>query len=567
MVLRVIGQLLLLFYSLNCYSQSVTSAKKDSLPSINRGNLVFNINKKGLDSFIRYGSINLNYVRKVCNNLTNENISKFKQWQIPNRNQAFIRHIKHINELLEEEYQDNAKVEIKHLELFYELALFYESFNRKIISNASNKISFNEKRKMVYHTIKSVRVFRYKLNGIEKANKNNSNLEIKDPIESPYWHKKINTIPLDKRFSHLAKLKKIKAKKEMLVLFDKTSLSGSSPKVNVSDIDRENKWVLKWGDEVHTDVLGSYLFAALGYDVDHPYFYGKDKLTLIFDTINEIKNHLDLVQILKKIYKVDINAFISSYGIVDIKMVDSCKDLYPFIGKQYVRFIKCAIEARPDRVKRIGSFVPDILSNSERRELKGALLVNQFIGNWDTKEANTLLTTVHMGNYKYRMSAVFSDLGTSFGVELKLFPQDFKVGLVNAFPWEVAINKHGILRLNNKMNSILNCYKKASYNDLLWMAFKIAELDSNMLWNMVKKAEWPNPIAQLYFHKLASRRASILIAFKINDKHPIPFNKHLTLVIDGVAVIKDGVLTVDYDRKNNPESFLSNRGRFRNYGN
>ena len=59
-------------------------------------------------------------------------------------------------------------------------------------------------------------------------------------------------------------------------------------------LDLDNKWSLKWGDEVHTDILGSHIFAALGYDVDHPYYYGENKLTLVFDDLKEIKNVDDL---------------------------------------------------------------------------------------------------------------------------------------------------------------------------------------------------------------------------------------------------------------------------------
>ncbi len=224
------------------------------------------------------------------------------------------------------------------------------------------------------------------------------------------------------------------------------------------------------------------------------------------------------------------------------------------------------LEARPDRVKRMGSFLPGLLSNEDRRELRGALLAHQFIGNWDTREQNTLLTTVHMGNYKYRMSAVFSDLGASFGVVQGIFPPDFKVGLVNEFSWEVASCEGGKLKLSSSINSILPPYKQATYQDLLWMAKKISELDGPMLRNMINKAKWPEPIAELYFHKLASRRASILNAFNLTDAHPIAFDKNLTIKVDEEYVVKNGELLIDIDKNKNPESFLSKKGRLTNYG-
>jgi hypothetical protein len=267
-----------------------------------------------------------------------------------------------------------------------------------------------------------------------------------------------------------------------------------------------------------------------------------------------------------EIYDVDLLPFISSSGIITDEMVKTNIDLRPFAGKEYLRFRKCFIEARPDRVKRIGSFLPYDEINTDRKELKGALLAHHFIGNWDTREANTLLTTVHNGNYQYRISAVFSDLGTCLGVSRSNLPPDFKVGLVNSLPWEVMEKKGNKIVFYNRINSILPSYKNADYEDLLWMANKIAKLDGYNLQKIIDKAHWPGPIAQLYFHKLASRRASILRAFDIVDPNPIEFNKDISIIYKGVEVVKDGILIVDF-RTENPESFISKKGRLRNYGN
>ncbi len=282
--------------------------------------------------------------------------------------------------------------------------------------------------------------------------------------------------------------------------------------------------------------------------------------------MKEIKNVTELISKIKEIYKIDLDPFITTSGTVTTKMAEELTSLKPFIGKQFVRFKKCVLEGRPDRVKRIGSFVPSLLCNDDRRELRGALLAHQFIGNWDTREQNTLLTTVNTGNYNYRMSAVFSDLGTSFGVVQGIFPPDFKVGLVNEFSWEVASYKGGEIKLNTKINSILPAYKKATYQDLLWMAKKIATLDGPSLRIMVDKAKWPAPIADLYYHKLASRRASILKAFNLDDTHPIAFDTHLTIKVGNEYIVKDGTLLIDFEREKNPESFLSKKGRLTNYG-
>jgi len=99
------------------------------------------------------------------------------------------------------------------------------------------------------------------------------------------------------------------------------------------------------------------------------------------------------------------------------------------------------------------------------------------------------------------------------------------------------------------------------------MAKKISFITEDIMKDLIEEAGWPKPIAELYFHKMASRRASILEAFDLVDINPIQFNQKLTIIEDGSTIIKNGKLIVDYKREDNPESFLSTKGRTRNYGN
>ena len=524
-----------------------------------RGSLLLSPHPIEVDSFQTNHNINLNYLRATTDFLTNMDVIVWNGLAIPKRKKAFVRHIKHLSESLEHHYQSNIPVDNSAYELFYELALFKASLIQSAIENSAGPMSFKRQVKLIKDSKKSKKVFRYpviKINDIDSF----------DPVNSPFWQAVSSPEKSVNRFDELAREKKIKAKKNMVILFDELSYEGSAPKIKALDLDLDNEWSLKWGDEVHTDVLGSRIFAALGYDVDHPYFYGENKLTLVFDGSRSVKNYSQLRDSIYAIYKMDLNPFVTTQGKITEAMAEENQKLKSFVGFEFVRFKKCAIEGRPDRVKRIGSFVPDQLQNYQRKELRAALLVHAFIGNWDTREENTLLTTVHEGDYKYHISAAFSDLGTSFGVAVNYFPGDFKVGLVNEFPWEVATIHKNEVRLNNPINSILKPYEQATYSDLYWMATKIAALTDSILLDMIDEAGWPKPIATLYFHKLASRRASILNAFQIEDKHPIPFDKELTISENGEAVIEKGKLVTDYDLAHHPESFLSTKGRTRNYG-
>ena len=524
-----------------------------------RGTLLQKNNPLELQAFFTDSLLDLGILRNTSNLLTNNDLTVHDNLPLPKRKKAFIRHVKHLNETLEQAYLSNPKMNPENLDLLHELLWYKHSLIQKGHADANLKISLRQKIQFLWDTRRSKRVFTYRIPFKYHFPTN--------PEDSPFWQEIPDSISPYTRFNQLAKEKKIKAKANMVVLFEEVSWSGSAPKIDALDLDLDNGWTVKWGDEVHTDVAGSRIFAALGYDVDHPYFYGPDLLTLVFDETNEVCDKSSLVAALKARYSIDISLFISSYGSITKAMCLELPTLEPLIGKQFVCFKKCAIEARPDRVKRLGSFLPEGLNNAERQELKGAVLAHHFIGNWDTKESNTLLTTVHKGNYTYEPSAVFSDLGTSFGVCVKPIRADFKVGLVNEFPWEVIERKRNKLKFTNSINTLLLPYEQASYTDLLWMATKIRALDEKSLRKIIAAAQWPAPLAELYFHKMASRRASILAAFQLEDPHPIAFNRNLNWNEGETKIIENGILLVDYHRLANPESFLETKGRFRNYGN
>lgn len=542
----------------------ILSAPQPVQSQIERGELIYESSPSVLDKFYTDSLIDLVALRQNAHFLTNPDLAVYNSFIIPKRKKAFIRHVKHINENLEQEYLKGTLRSKEKDELYCELYLLEESLKHKAYYKSKQKFSFGEKIKMMNHTLKTKRVLKYK---IPEESLNTMNKVHSYTGNSPYYHKPSADIPMWKQFDYLAELKKIDPKENMVVLFKDLSYSGSAPKINTYDLDLDNEWNLKWGDEVHTDVVGSRIFASLGFDVDHPYFYGKNKLTLVFEDHSEIKNVNELASKIKTNYGIDISPFISSFGVITEEMTKSTKDLKNFVGQQYARFFKCAVEARPDRVKRLGSFLPYEEINAHRKDLKGVLLAHLFIGNWDTKESNTLLTTVHDGNYNYRISAVFSDLGAGMGIKRNFLVQDFKFGLVNEFSWEVVSIKNNKIRVHDEINEILPAYKNAGYEDLYWMATQIALIDEFNLRKMVRKAHWPEPIEELYVHKLASRRASILTAFNIPDPHPIPFDKRLSIEKNGQLIVKEGILLIDYNRFENPESFISKKGRLRNYGN
>ena len=546
--MKFLGHLILLFSPLILEAQIV------------RGQLTTNELPSEITLYLENKTLNLAKLRILTNQLTDSDLTRLNGFSLPNRKKAFVRHVKQLSEKLEEVYFRHWPIRQEDYELIYELVLLQKAFIAQGKMDDKGPLGVFEKMKMIMTSCQSQHQFKYK---IPKTIPQNA---LDEPTNSPYWQQNNSQIPLEKRFAELAKAKKIKDRDTLVILFKEFSYSGSAPKIKTYDLDLDNEWMLKWGDEVHTDIAGSRLFACLGFDVDHPYFYSKEKLTLIFDPEISSITSAQLKDSLTKIYGFDLSPFIYSEGIVSNKMVIAQPALAPFLGREFLQFKKCAVEARPDRVKRIGPLDLEDAYQANHKELRGAVLAHAWIDNWDTRAANTVLTTVHQGNYKYRISSAFSDLGTSFGVELSTLNRDFKVGLVNEFSWELAHKKGNKVSLAYQLNSLPYLYKTATYSDLYWMAKKIAAIDGKILEKIMNKTGWPKPIAQLYYYKLASRRASILSAFDILDPHPIFFDKNYSYSENGVEIIKNGELLVDYAVNENPESFLHTKGRFRNYG-
>jgi hypothetical protein len=524
-------------------------------------------------------SPNLVKIRTLCNNLTDMDITSIGKYTYPKRRKAVKRHIKHLCEDIELKAWQNqplSSVEINHL---FELNLLKKSFAQKAKDDAKG-MTFVHKLKMGVNSVSSPFLFTFKKK-VTKSEAMNLDLEKLyskysidelseiDPKDSPYYLNNTKNIELHKRFKAKAKKKKIKpSENNMVLIFKGVSDSGSAPKIKTMDTNLDDEWSLKWGDELHTDAVGSRIFAGLGFDVDHPYYRKKDSVTVVFPkTEGLIKNHKEMVQKIKQNFKINIDKYVSKFGTVNESDIRDNKNLASFKGLRFVTFVECAIEGRPDRVKRLGPLMDNNLFNRNRRELRGALLAHLWIDNWDTRAENTMMAVNHQGKHIYKSTGVFSDLGTSFGVKLNFIPVDFRVGLVNHFGWDILKKKTKTkVKLIGQINAFLPPYRSATYSDMKWMAKQIAKFNKESLKKILEKSGWPKGLQKLYFHKLASRRAQILEGFDVKDNNPIKFDRKFTYKKNGITYIKDGVLIKDFNTDKHPLGYLNPVGRLRNYG-
>mgnify|MGYP000001542362 CR=1 FL=1 len=503
-------------------------------------------------------TIDLEKVRSITNLLTNPTITSFQGIVLPKRKKTVTEKVKALSEDLEFAAYRKKKVDQQLIESLYTLQWIYLSYLQKADNDAQAAITIKEKYAMFTNSIFGLRKLHIKIPKI--ASSQNST-----DLSSPFFNAFPDTIRPENHFDFLAKKTSTNAKNTSIVLLDSCSKNGSIPKFNVHDLVKNDEWIIKWGDEIHTEIFASHMFAALGYNVDYSY-YSKN-LTLILTSNSEVKSAKELIKLLKSIYGIDISRYIQLEGIVSNEMVLNNGQLKPYLGNNFVIFSECLLEARPNQLKRIGSFLPLALDNETRTELKASLLAHQFIDNWDTREENTLLALKKNKTTVAEPIAIFSDLGTCMGVSVSWLNRDFKAGLVNQLTWEVVKKRNNKLIFKSRMNAQIDFYKQASYSDLRWLAVQLEKIDSSSLRSIVNAANWPPEIAELYFHKMAARRASILKAMDIIDSHPIQFDRKLNLFKNGVQIIRRGKLLKRTYLEDLPVSYTCKKGRMRNYGN
>lgn len=339
---------------------------------------------------------------------------------------------------------------------------------------------------------------------------------------------------------------------------------GSTAKVHVTDLQTNQRWLLKWGDEVHTDPVASRIFASLGFNTDLPTYYGPNELTILLGkTETEFRTPEKLVHFMYNSYGINLSPFITKSGVVSQEMVRENPSLQGFEGESFINCTGNAVEPRSDSEVRLGSIMSDRPEQLAQPEVQGALLAHLWIDSWDTKEDNTLLSLLAP---EMKLRGSYSDIGVSLGVKINKFPRDLKGGLVNEFSWDLVKKLDDKIVFNSHINYYSAAYRHANYQSLRWMAEQIGKISPDQLIEILRSSGWPEPIQKLYFYKLAERRRQILDVFEIQDRFHYEIDKSFSASVNGEALIAEGSLLREPDLNLYPEGLYRPQGRLRNYG-
>tara|TARA_B110001454_G_scaffold219198_1_gene251471 strand:+ start:41083 stop:42648 length:1566 start_codon:yes stop_codon:yes gene_type:complete len=494
-------------------------------------------------------------IRSLCNELTNDSSKEIDGYKIEKRKDQLLIHVRRNCEALEEALDEGKIDDPSSTALFLDLKYIRDSWIQKFKFDEGLGI-FDIMMMGASHQFSSF-FLRYKIPESIK--------QITEIEPSIFWAQPAG--PREKEFDRKAAEHGIKSSFRWASL-DRLEVKGSAPKAHIIDLATGSRWLMKWGDEVNSDPVASRIFSALGFNTDYPYYSKPGEINLILGkTENKKKRSVaHFVKFIYNGYQINLSPFIKNVGRIDRALISKFPELGPFRGQYFVSFKSAAIDARPKDELRLGGMLSGHPDNINRRELRGAVLALLWLGVWDIKEINTLLSIFMNERSETKLIGSFSDLGVSMGVKINRFPRDIKASLVNEFPWDLVSIENGKIQFNGHVNAILKTYTSAQYEDLQWMAGQIAQIDEKILRDCLSYSGWPSYVQELYLFKLAERRKQILSVFGIEDAHPITINRMYSYRDQERWIVKDGFLVEEPSEEIYPQGLLHDKGRFRGFG-
>lgn len=266
---------------------------------------------------------------------------------------------------------------------------------------------------------------------------------------------------------------------------------------------------IKLGEEIHSDILSSYLRRAMG--------FFQDKM----QHSENLKLHLGN----NKTYQEFERDLAIKYGINTLKQAIVARGKEKLTGEEWVVFKSAALELRPKTDIRATTVDSGVYDGANRRELRARRLLRGFLGLADTKPTNHRLVFQKDGDGTLRPQYRFQDPGASMGTTLVMQrPRDLL-----RYPY--VKNKIQEYDRNyvykNKKGDVSIIYNDgyfhkrddgdATYADYKWMARVIGALPDDVIRAGIHHAGIPKPLQKIYFYHIGNMKNRALRAFDLDQ--------------------------------------------------
>lgn len=341
-----------------------------------------------------------------------------------------------------------------------------------------------------------------------------------------------------------------KAKK--CFVFDHLLTSGSHAKISVKD--RYGfKWKVKFGEELHTELLATRLYMILGgryselkyymppgstplvleppeKQIEDPkaisYFYQLEDAYAPGSSKEKALQFSIMDWLLPNGIIRDARGRVLGNGIVDEKFIKQYDIKKKYIGSYYVYFKEATMSFNPPVVKKLGAAAFSGLGANQSRAARASIVFNLFLSSLDAKDDNcqmVLLYNPETGRFD-RPVEYQSDLGCVMGSPLT-------AGEINSYDWDWLLPLHNFIGFKVKIMYYPEAWKNATFADAMWMARKIASMDIKTIEWAVAKSNWEPFVQALVIEKLKSRRNELVKVFGLEHEGVslMPVDRLLTI--------------------------------------
>ena len=315
-----------------------------------------------------------------------------------------------------------------------------------------------------------------------------------------------------------------------VLFFDELDEDATSAKITTKDR-YGNKWKLKWGDEVHTDVVATRLYIDLGGSYTDLKFYAGPGETIVVlappdskdpkapRTFTELADallkskfqfHAHRYLLDKPVLK-DKRGNVLGHGQVDEAMIVKLSIDPKFRGAFFVLFKECQLSFYNPAIKRLGGASLCNVGATEDRVARGSLVFNAWIKNKDMKDDNSRVGLLYNPQTSAfdRIIEFQSDLGCTFG---GLKPS----GELNSYEDKMIMPMPQSVNFTLRPLYIPDSWKSCTYADARWMALRICALSRQDIERSVAESGWPWFVQNVAVEKLISRRNQLIENFKLH---------------------------------------------------
>jgi hypothetical protein len=268
---------------------------------------------------------------------------------------------------------------------------------------------------------------------------------------------------------------------------------------------------IKFGLETHTEITTSVMGRMLGLTQDPVIHRPVVRLYLDGITFSGFK-----AQWKRKYNRVDRGfvTYVKSHG-------------FDQDGNEWVDLRDVQLSVKDPNMHRLSVYHPDGWDLPNRREHRAMMLWYGWMGIIDTKAGNhkVMLRKGEGGVLEpvYSLQDVGYSLQASIDIRrpLHVMHSIGSLGVNTYLPSFLTWSDDHVHVWWSELMMDKQRFSTTNYSDLKWMARKIAQISYDDILYAINVANYPDPVADLYRHKIVNRRNEIVKAFGLQEEHPL----------------------------------------------